>query len=134
MKLMILFCLFLHIVISTQKSPAQPRSIDPNYRPIPKSLVKLIIEFKNFKIILFLFELFRVFTVVAPTAIRQGKPFDVHIRGFNIKESIYLTIRINGTTDEDDKLKVKKYATISRSSSKKAVTFDVSMRLLNILA
>ncbi|KAL7028442.1 hypothetical protein ACKWTF_005836 [Chironomus riparius] len=67
-----------------------------------------------------------IFTVVAPFNIRQDKPFNVQVRGFDLKKTIRLTIVISGTSDDGEKVKLKKTATISRSSSKASVAFDTS--------
>jgi len=71
-----------------------------------------------------------IFTVVAPYAIRQGKTFNVQVRGFDVKSTIRLVIRINGTTDDEETFKLKKTATLSRGNSKASVLFDVSSRVL----
>lgn len=69
---------------------------------------------------------FSVFTVVAPYDIRQGKSYNIYVRGFSLKNSVRLVIRINGTADSGEFVNIKKTATLSSSSSKASIKIDVS--------
>lgn len=86
------------------------------------SLLKILKIFFRLK----KFSSLSIFTVVAPYTIRQGKTFNVQLRGFDVKATIRFVIRLNGTTDGGETFKLKKKATLSRGNSKASVSFDVS--------
>ncbi|XP_070502088.1 thioester-containing protein 1 allele R1-like [Chironomus tepperi] len=112
MKLIILFCVAWHIAVFAQddvempvrRPPRPPIDEEDDTRVIPKS----------------------VFTVVAPYDIRQGKSYNIYVRGFSIKSTIRFVIRINGTSDSGEFLDIKRNAKITRDSSRTSVKIDTS--------
>ena len=66
------------------------------------------------------------FTVISPSTIRRGKPFNVIVKGFNLKDTEKITLEISGVNATGHQISQIKTAIISESRPKVMIQFVVS--------